>query len=225
MANMNDAEWDDYDRQRQRDFVLERMVNPGSRPGDEYFLVPMVWFDWWKRYVRYDIIYANFERRHPGRIDMSPLLAPDGVTLKKGLKEDGEYELVPPTVWNELVMWYGLCEGQPIFPRRVVESWIYDGVPQVEVYPLEFQLKRLGDHKDGWSATYSFSRIDTLLKVKQVMRKLLGVPDGVECRMWHSRQPTSLKALRKKDESKELRQLGLNSGTILIQYWQSDGIK
>ena len=208
--------WTEY-RRYQRDFVQRNLEVP-LRKGDEWFLVDMAWFRRWKDFVGYDIEEAEHEnaRKHlsrvpnPGRIDLSHLLAPDGVTLKSGLKPF-HYVLVPYVVWAQLLEWYGLCEGQPVLRRRVAE---YGLSKKVEVYPLEFQLRC---RRFGRSVTCSFSRNDTLYHVKQVMRRLLGLPVGIVCRVW--RESTVLN-----NEYAELRELPLFSGTTLfIEYSLPNG--
>ena len=212
MVSHPNLTWTDY-RRYQRDFVRENLNAP-LRKGDEWFLVDMAWFRRWKDFVGYDIGDAEHARKqspNPGRIDLSPLLAPDGVTLITGLMPFEHYVLVPLTVWAQFLQWYGLCEGQPVLRRLVAEFGLSK---KVEVYPLEFQLRCL---RDGRSVTCSFSRNDTLFHVKQVMRGVFGIPAGIACRVWRERKVL-------KNENAELRELGLFSGTTLfIEYSQPDG--
>ena len=230
MTYMNDPEWQEYDQRRQRNYVQGHLYDP-LRKGDEWYLVAMPWFKRFKRFLRFplDDRCVNTDLHfgsNPGQIDLSPLLARDGVTLKTGLRPEVDYVLVPQGVWGILLGNYGLRDRQPILCRRVVEHEPPNGYLKVEVYPLqsEFQLKRRGDPEEGRSVTYSFSHNDTLLKVKQVMRELFGIPANSECHIWHrgSTEPAFMDVLLK-NENKELRELGLYSGTMSIEYWQSGG--
>ena len=86
MASHANVTWTDCRRQ-QRDFVWEHLNAP-LRKGDDCYLVDMAWFRRWKDYVESDeedTEHPSKQSSHPGRIDLSPVLAPDGVTLKSGL--------------------------------------------------------------------------------------------------------------------------------------------
>ena len=69
--------------------------------------------------------------QHPGPIDLSPLLIPEGERtvdkpdhLKKHLVEEMDYSLVPEELWNHMVEDFGLMEGQvPI--KRIARQGLY----------------------------------------------------------------------------------------------------
>ena len=179
MASHAKVTWTDCRRQ-QRDFVREHLRAP-LRKGDDCYLVEMAWFRRWKDYVEYDAEdteHPSKQSSHPGRIDLSPLLAPDGVTLISGLAQFEHFLLVPLRVWAKLLEWYGMCEGQPVLRRRL---WTGKkmGVPSSK---FEVELRSI---RDGRCVAVSFSREDSLWKVKQVMRRLFGVTANVECRIWN----------------------------------------
>ena len=201
-------------RRQQRDFVREHLKAP-LRKGDDCYLVDMAWFRRWKDYVDYyegDTEHPSKQPSHPGRIDLSPLLAPDGVTLISGLAQFEHFLLVPLRVWAKLLEWYGMCEGQPVLRRRL---WTGKkrGVPYAS-FKFEVELR---SQCDGRSVAVTFSLEDSLWKVKQVMRRLFGVPANVNCRIWNGR--TVLE-----EEHTELQELILFlESPLFIQCLQPDG--
>ena len=194
MASHANVTWTDCRRQ-QRDFVWEHLNAP-LRKGDDCYLVDMAWFRRWKDYVEYDVEdteHPSKQSSHPGRIDLSPVLAPDGWTLKSGLALFEHFLLVPLRVWDKLLEWYGMCEGQPVLRHR-----LWCGKKMVPSFKFEFELR---SQRDGRSVAVSFPIEDSPWKVKQVLRRLFGVPANVECRIWNGRtvleeEHTALQELR-----------------------------
>lgn len=102
--------------------LMDEDNQKGLVVGDDYYLLNKTWWKQWKMYVGEDSMsmmsyYKNASR--PGPIDNSSLLEEDGVTVKRNLREDGDFILMNKKSWDTIHGWYG---GGPVISRKCVQA-------------------------------------------------------------------------------------------------------
>ncbi|CAI5531070.1 unnamed protein product [Closterium sp. Naga37s-1] len=129
--------------------VLRELMNTadaGMKEGDTYNLVDARWWRAWSRYSGYSESESESQKLtvKPLPIDNSSLVDREAQDrfgsaephLRLELQEDGDYVLVPQSVWRVLHSWYG---GGPVVSRHVVRMGGREEL-SVEVYPLSLEL-------------------------------------------------------------------------------------
>ena len=72
----------------------------------------------------------------PGEIDNSDIEGEIKGQLRKDLRSQIEFVILPASVWHQLVSWYG---GGPVFERQVHIT--KSGQPRMELYPLLLHVR------------------------------------------------------------------------------------
>ncbi|CAI5992097.1 unnamed protein product [Closterium sp. NIES-64] len=125
---------------------LMNTADAGMKEGDTYNLVDARWWRAWSRYSGYSESESESQKLtvKPLPIDNSSLVDREAQDrfgsaephLRLELQEDGDYVLVPQSVWRVLHSWYG---GGPVVSRHVVRMGGREEL-SVEVYPLSLEL-------------------------------------------------------------------------------------
>ncbi|GJP42950.1 hypothetical protein CLOM_g2470 [Closterium sp. NIES-68] len=125
---------------------LMNTADAGMKEGDTYNLVDARWWRAWSRYSGYSESEneAQEVNGRPPPIDNSSLVDREAQDrfgsaephLRLELQEEGDYVLVPQSVWRVLHSWYG---GGPVVSRHVVHMGGREEL-SVEVYPLCLEL-------------------------------------------------------------------------------------
>uniref|UniRef100_A0A8C6KI33 Ubiquitin carboxyl-terminal hydrolase n=1 Tax=Nothobranchius furzeri TaxID=105023 RepID=A0A8C6KI33_NOTFU len=203
----------DLDTQRGE---ITTLLKTQLRKGDTWYLVDSRWFKQWKKYVGFDSwdkYQMGDQNVYPGPVDNSGLLKDgDVLAIKDHLIDELDYILVPAEGWNKLVSWYGLSEGQEPIARKVVEQGMFVKHCKVEVYLTE--LKLCEDSKMDNVITRRFSKADTIDTIEKEMRKLFGIPDEKETRLWNRYMSNTFEPLNKPDST--IQDAGLYQGQVLV---------
>uniref|UniRef100_T1IWA2 Ubiquitin carboxyl-terminal hydrolase n=1 Tax=Strigamia maritima TaxID=126957 RepID=T1IWA2_STRMM len=206
------------DWEYQKNEIANLMKKP-LKKGDVWYLIDNRWIKQWKKYVGADFWDRNIvgeQGIHPGPIDNNPLFkdacSEEVVEIRDHLIDELDYVLLPDEVWNLLVSWYGLVEGQEPIPRIVVEYGMFVKHCKVEVYLMEFKLCQ--NNNLDTCISRKFSKVDTIEHIEEEMRKLFNTPTDKETRLWNRYTSSTYEHLSKKDAT--VQDAGLYQGQVLV---------
>ncbi|XP_060566741.1 ubiquitin carboxyl-terminal hydrolase 15-like [Ruditapes philippinarum] len=203
----------------QKSFVANQLQKPLIK-GETWYIIDAIWFKQWKSYVGYeskDHCNVSEESAHPGPIDNTPILQgyvtiENMTTLDLALKQNKLY------VMCVRITYFGLsfelcCSGKMIpLPRNVIEEGTYSKSLKVEIYL--WHLKICENSKPNVTVTKLFSRIDTIRKLEEKMRREFSIPNDKEVRLWNRFMRNLYEQLNSKD--KTLQDAGLYQGQIIV---------
>ncbi|PAA67497.1 hypothetical protein BOX15_Mlig004366g1, partial [Macrostomum lignano] len=197
------AKSDDLKAQLKAQYEKVKQLNSSALvKGDTWAVVSARWVKLWKEYVGAEAFYANKlgdENYHPGPIDNSDLIEPDG-KLKEGRLAEIDYFFMHKEAWDLLAEYYKTKQSEPIF-RKVIEKGKFTRTVEVEVYLLDMKLAELANPDKVIS--HRFSRASLFSEVESTMRSLFKVPDDRETRLWVSLSGTHYELLTDKDQALE----------------------
>jgi len=204
-------------QQRQELKGLDEM---SLRPGDTWFLIDTKWFKQWKLYVgldQWEQSMVGDPSACPGPIDNSPLLEVNN-KLKEHLVEDSNFTLLPESLWNKLVEWYGMQDGQEPVSRRVIDLGVFSKNLKVEIYLVELHLSHMKEPEA--TTPKSFSQVDTVETIAKTMRQMFRVVDDKEIRLWLRYMSKSYEPLSKPELT--IQESGLYTGQMIVIEEQND---
>jgi len=121
--------------------------------GDTWYIIAKKWFQDWENYVG-----SGDEGDAPGPIDNSPLINGDQ-SLRRGVDEYRDYELLAEEAWILLYQWYA---GGPQLPRKAIKLNNRSDPLIVEVRLLTLNFS----HKEHGVVTVGASKADTIGDIK-----------------------------------------------------------
>ena len=205
--------------------IISPILRPALVSGDAWYLLDLKWYQEWQKYVGYDKwsnLGAGLESNRPGPINLSALYSGDSADkVKDNLVDELDYFLVPAVVWEKLVSWYGLAEGQTPIKRHVVEQGMFVKHCRVEVYLMP--LKLLLNGKDETTVVCRhFSRANTVQELMDIMKDVFNIDSETDCRVWNRYISSRAEELPKMD--KTLLDSGLYDGQmVMIEPKNADG--
>ncbi len=149
---------------------------------------------------------------HPGPVDNTALFSEGGAAegdIREHMIDDLDYRLVPEEGWSALVRHFGAAPGQRPVARRVVEHGMFVKHCRVEVYFIELLLAHHPDCGKNNAKKAKFSKSDTLADVAKEMRRLFGIPDETETRLWNKYTADTYEQLPKLDNTVQVRRESL----------------
>ncbi|KAH3764363.1 ubiquitin carboxyl-terminal hydrolase 15 [Pelomyxa schiedti] len=163
-------------------------------------------------------------REVPGEIDNTDITLDDfktsamldhkyGPQLKETLTPNQEYLLIPSSIWDLFLSWYG---GGPPIARWVIEE---EGkTPFVELFPLfisVFKMDQNGQVQDTAVAQFAVSKTFSFLDLKKQAATALGVKVDLDMmRLWSLVSKDTLKYIQR--EAPTLAQAGVGSGDSFV---------
>ncbi|KAI4895767.1 hypothetical protein NFI96_024069, partial [Prochilodus magdalenae] len=165
---------------------ISQLLKTPIQKEDTWYLLDSLWFKQWKKYVGFDswdMYHIEDQDLYPGPVDNSGILQDiDSLSIKDHLIDELDYVLVPVEGWFKLISWYGLAEGQKPIARKVVVMGMFVKHYKVEVYLTELNLCEYSDIDNVINK--SFSKADTIAIIEMEMRRVFGIPDEKETRLW-----------------------------------------
>ncbi|AOA63771.1 Ubiquitin carboxyl-terminal hydrolase 12 [Komagataella phaffii CBS 7435] len=228
----------------QRQVVQKMLDTYTMKEGDVFCLVPK---DWYQRFFTFTYDPTDNEIfLKIGIINIAELLDANGLVKKPDGEDFVEYEILPYTVFQQLVSWYGLFSGlQPI--QRIVIAR-KDGELELEVYPCYFRLHLMDNERNSLDINnFILSRYSTIRDLKYHATERFNT-EFYHSRLWLVDDPnisnlpltitvSSFEKIKFKkllvekieDFDKTLEEAGLNSCHLVVEYklkkdseWPSD---
>jgi ubiquitin C-terminal hydrolase len=206
--------------------LIKELVEKPLQTEQVWCLIEAKWFESWKHYVDYEksavtasdaaVVEENPVGDHPGQIDNTPLLDernnnnsnntqqqdPFLNKIRMDVSDRIHFELIPQEAYKLLQQWYG---GGPEIARRVIS---HNRNVIVELHPFFLLLgtnKGIDYAKDDINfKEATFSKTDTLEKVVEHGKQLLGIEKNARTRLWRTLHNSPYQRLRTSDLSSEL---------------------
>lgn len=179
---------------------LRNKSESNLKEGNLYYVISNRWYTSWQRYVGQQTAEYSTEEQlsdsqhssavpskvadRPGPIDNSDIVLNrndrecSDLELRRNLREEVDYVLVPQEVWEKLYDWY---KGGPALPRKMI---LQEGVKHqqfnVEVYPLTLNLV---DSRDNSQSVVRLSKKASVRELHERVCALKGV-EQEKVRIW-----------------------------------------
>ncbi len=143
--------------------------------GQTWYLIATRWYNQWEEFCAGQQTHAlNSAGPHPGPIDNSPILAPDGA-LTTYARERMDFVIRSEAIWKKLHALYG---GGPEIARKVVSNgW----AKSVETHPYKLFFLKSSDPTTV--VTAHFSKAAKIKEVRNTMCEKMGL-NVDDVRMW-----------------------------------------
>lgn len=198
---------------------IKPLINTPLKINDTWYLIDSKWFKQWQKYVNYENQNTPVNSSdYPGPVDNSALFKDGSKRLKEGLMEGVDYDLVPENAWYLLLQWYSLTQGQDPIARKVINQGTYTDSLVVEVDTKDLKVFKYNstDFK-----LISFSEADSIEDVEKTVKKVLGIAEKEEIRMWN-RLSNILEPLSRMQSSIKEAFLG-NGAEVVVEVRGADG--
>jgi len=200
--------------------IIVKLGDQSLINGETWYLVGKVWYSRWKRYVDNKDCSSDFINKNlnPGPVDNTDLLEIEKSTLKRGLIDREDYELLPQKAWDLLVDYYGIIDDLSIIERKVIEIGKYTKQRSVEIYPLLLKYKEYNKNKIGEGF---FSKVTKISKLDSYIKESLFIASNSNTRLWDA---TNEKKFYKLDKNLTVQDCSLQHGQlVVIEVESSDG--
>lgn len=146
--------------------MKEKIEDSPLKLGDKWFLVSYKWWEIWLQHTNYRMEEGVSFGPPPTEIDNTDLLdLSDHTRVRFGAQNEIDYTLLPKSVWEDLLSWYG---GGPVIQREVVLIGIFNPTLTVDVFPIPITFEKANSGSEPQHKLY-FSRQST---IKQILHRV-----------------------------------------------------